>query len=701
MIVQRPICRFFIACCFVFIFSSTQGQETKSDSLVQRFNSITDPCKKASLAFRISRISQGTNQVRALDYANKGLLFAMKCGNDTLVGDAMNVLGTVYYINGDFDQARKYYEKAIPFYKKARQKIGEATSINNVGLTYINQGRYSEGLKYQFESLAIYDSVGFEQGVSRTYNAIAVVYCELGSITHNADNYKNALVYLRKCLAMSSKAKDSTGYNNVLINIGNVYRSTGVFDSALYYYQAAEKMARKLSDQTAFTNSIGNIADVFLQQGKYQEAIAFGEQVLELKKNLGDQLGQASVEIILSQAYQKSGDTKKSFELLLDAYSLAEKVGAVNEQSQSARFLAQQQADRGNYFEAWKLLNVYANLSDSITQKENRQIIQELKRFTDEDQKKQIELLTQQSQIADLKSNRQSQMLMFSVIGFALLMIIALTIYSRFLVKKKANQNLQLAYSTIEEKNKSITDSIRYAKNLQEAILPSLDVIHRLLPDHFLIYLPKDIVAGDFYWVEEHEGLIYFAAADCTGHGVPGALVSVVCSKALQQAVFQFKCENPGAILDKATELVLETFDRHGNEVNDGMDISLACWNPQTRELKWAGAFNPVVIVQNGQLTTILPNKQPVGRAENRQAFTTHSFQVPEKTMLYLLTDGYQDQFGGEKGKKFKQKQLLELLDQVSDLNCPEQKKVLEDKFLSWKGEVEQVDDVLIFGIRV
>ncbi len=677
------------------------AQPSSADSLIRIYNKEKDPTQRAVLAIQISDFYAGVNQTLTLEYINKALTDARKGRNDTLIGDLTMKLATAYYMNGDFDQSRIHYLQGTAIYRESADRSGTAIALSNVGLTYINQGRLSEGLKYQFEALAIYDSIQDEKGASRCYNAIAVVYNELGNITKDRTNYDNALVYLRKSVNMSLKTNDSTGYNYMLTNIGNVFRATDQFDSAMYYYKKAEIIAIQRKDETAESTSLGNMAEVYLKQKNHTKAIDVGEKALRLKQQLGDQLGQTSMFIILSECYLATNKNKKAFEYLLQAYDLAQKTDIITEQATAARLLAKQYSDKGDYYEAWKLLDAYATIRDSITAKENKQLVTELQRFTFEDQKKQIELLTQKNQIAELKSTRQSQLLMFSVIGFVLLLVIAAMIYSRFLVKKRANTDLQKAYSTIEEKNKSITDSIRYAKNLQEAILPSTETILRLLPESFVLYKPKDIVAGDFYWVETHNDLLFFAAADCTGHGVPGAMVSVVCSKALQGAVFQYGIVEPGAILDKATELVLETFARNKNEINDGMDISLACWNPQTRELKWAGAYNPLVVIDSEATTIIQADKQPVGRMEKRKPFTTHVLSLKEKTVLYLFTDGYADQFGGEKGKKFKQKNLLERLQKIAHRPIQEQQETLEQEFTNWKGEMEQVDDVLILGVRI
>lgn len=253
----------------------------------------------------------------------------------------------------------------------------------------------------------------------------------------------------------------------------------------------------------------------------------------------------------------------------------------------------------------------------------------------------------------------------------------------------------------IEEKQHEILDSINYAKRLQEAILPPREFLTKYLRDCFILYKPKDIVAGDFYWAEEFEGKLFVAAADSTGHGVPGALVSIVCSNALNRTVKEFKETETGRILDKTRELVLETFEKSTSEVKDGMDVSLLCVDSKNKKIYWSGANNPLWYVQNNVLNEIKPDKQPIGKTENPRPFTTHEIEYNEGTAFYLFTDGYADQFGGPKGKKFKYKQFSELLHSLVESPLNDQSRQVDKVFEKWKGDLEQVDDVCVIGIRI
>jgi len=254
----------------------------------------------------------------------------------------------------------------------------------------------------------------------------------------------------------------------------------------------------------------------------------------------------------------------------------------------------------------------------------------------------------------------------------------------------------------IEMKNKDITDSINYAKRIQEAILPTRERFKSVLPDSFILFKPKDIVSGDFYWMSEKNDLLFVAAGDCTGHGVPGAMVSVVCSNALNRAVKEFGITDPGKILDKVRDLVIETFEKSEKEdIKDGMDISLCTINTKTKEVQWAGANNPLWYIQGNEIKEITADKQPIGNSDNPKPFTTHNVKLHKGDEIYLFTDGYADQFGGPKGKKFKYKQFEEKVLEGRSLDMNTQRNNLNITFENWMGRLEQIDDVLIIGIRV
>jgi serine phosphatase RsbU (regulator of sigma subunit) len=275
-------------------------------------------------------------------------------------------------------------------------------------------------------------------------------------------------------------------------------------------------------------------------------------------------------------------------------------------------------------------------------------------------------------------------------------------------LRMEAEEKLKESLHEIEEKQKEIRDSINYAKRIQEAIMPSPDFIKSNLPDSFIFYQPKDVVAGDFYWAEKVGDDFFIAVADCTGHGVPGALVSVVCCNALNRTLNEFNLSDPGEILDKTRELVTQSFSKSTDDIKDGMDISLMKIN--SKKVEWAGANNPLWIVSKNEnesgkseliLKEIKADKQPIGRTHHPKPFTTHLVELKKGDSIYLFTDGFTDQFGGPRGKKFMYKQLKDLLVANYQLTFQEQAPFLREVLNTWKGTLDQVDDVCIIGIRL
>lgn len=308
----------------------------------------------------------------------------------------------------------------------------------------------------------------------------------------------------------------------------------------------------------------------------------------------------------------------------------------------------------------------------------------------------------------------------YIIIGFCILLILLLFVLYYSFQNKKINHLLKRKHGeiskinkNIEEKSKEIKDSILYAKRIQSAILTSEEEFNENLSNSLLVFLPKDIVAGDFYWHKQKDNLVFYAVADCTGHGVPAAMVSVICNHALNTCVNDFGLTNPSEILDKAREIVTEAFNNQGGSIQDGMDISLCVLDKNDVEkdgfyssLKWAGANSPLWLIRpvkdnESELFEYKPNKQPVGKTLNPTPFTTNTISLQKEDSLFIFSDGFSDQFGGERGKKFMSRQFKNFLLSINNLSMETQQELILEKFRDWKGDNEQVDDVCIIGVRI
>lgn len=387
-----------------------------------------------------------------------------------------------------------------------------------------------------------------------------------------------------------------------------------------------------------------------------------------------------------------------------------------------------------NYNDAYLYHTLYATYQDSIVNENtNKQITEIQEKYESEKKEKEIESLSKEKLLQEVEINKkeielntQKNIRNYSFIGIGILLLSFSLLYFNYSTKKKGAQILEEKNKEIEIKNKDITDSIKYASRIQNAILPSMSDIKNCFLESFVLYKPKDIVAGDFYWMEQKGNSIFIAAADCTGHGVPGAMVSVVCSNAINRAVNEFNNTQPAIILNKTRELVIESFSKSGEDVNDGMDISLCAFvkssNELYTELQWAGANNPLWIIRpsnseaflnknnnlpeqnngiNFSFIEVLPNKQPIGNFITNIPFTNHNIKIYKGDTIYIFTDGYADQFGGEKGKKLKTANVKNFLLSIQHENMNNQHTMLIEAFEKWRGPFEQVDDVCVIGVRV
>ncbi|MBD3638559.1 MAG: SpoIIE family protein phosphatase [Crocinitomicaceae bacterium] len=292
-----------------------------------------------------------------------------------------------------------------------------------------------------------------------------------------------------------------------------------------------------------------------------------------------------------------------------------------------------------------------------------------------------------------------------SLIALGVIIVLSLILipYTRRILRQEEAQQQKLFEQSeiIKEKNRDITDSINYAQKIQNSILPSLDEFISAFDDLAVLYKPKDIVAGDFYYMSKQGDNIFIAAADCTGHGVPGAMVSVICSNALSHAINDRKLTNTGEILNDVREVVVQKFQGSPDGIKDGMDVSLCRFDLKNNELEYSGANNSIYIISGGELEEMKPDKQPVGHFDHAKPFTSKIKMLNKGDLIIMFSDGFADQFGGEKGKKLKYKPFKEILLNNHSTSLAQQMKMLNTKFENWMGDFEQVDDVCVIGVRI
>ncbi len=639
-----------------------------------------------------------TNPDSAIILAEQQLQLAEKTNQKKYEGTAFKTIGTAYLNKDNSQKALDYLVRALKVNEEIGDKQGIGSCSNNIGAVYQYQSNYTKALAYYLKSLKIAEE-------RRDKPSIGACYSNIGLVYSNQHDYENALDFHFKSLKIRKVLSDKQGISTSYSNIGIVYSSKKDYAKALEYQLKALKISEEIGDKSGIATDYINIGAVYMEQSDYAKALEYDLKSVRIRKEIDDKQGTGFCYNTLAELYNKLEDYELA--IMYSGYSLqiAKEIEDIDMEREAYQNLATAYNKTGKYKDAYDYHVKYMAISDSIFNTDNSKALGDLKtNFEVEKREAELKAIadTQQA-ISNVEKKRQQFVIYAGSALFILVFIFAAFIFNRFKVTQKQKRIIEKQKHLVEENQKEIIDSINYAKRLQQAILPADAEIKKHLPDSFIYYNPKGIVAGDFYWMEHLDDVTYIAAADSTGHGVPGAMVSVVCSNALNRAVKEFGLRDTGKILDKTRELVLETFAKSGEEIKDGMDISLCGINTHTNKMQWSGANNQLLYIKNKgtELLEIKADKQPIGKTEYPKPFTSHTLELQKGDTIYLMTDGYPDQFGGDKGKKYKYKQLEDLLLANSNKPLEEQKNILSQSFDNWKGKLEQVDDVTIIGIKI
>ncbi|MCW8897511.1 MAG: tetratricopeptide repeat protein [Flavobacteriales bacterium] len=639
--------------------------------------------------------------------------YISSASEDTTKVEALIKLGKKLR-NGQVDSATKIFEQALQLSKKIKWKKGEALAYGTLATCKSIQSDYPGAIEYYYNALAIHEELNNLDGV-------AVMYAGLGVLYKNTNDLEKALELHNKALEIDLKRGDTARTSLHYGNIGVVYKHLQDFEKALEYYGKALEIDTKNNNIDGQSRHLGNIGVIHKNLENYEEAITYYFKALEISEQQNDLEGILIKSQNIGNLYILLGKYAEAEKYIQRALDLSKQLGSLNGLYSAYSKQTTLYEHMGRDKEALKSLRLAMAYKDSIFNEENKKEILRQEVNFEFEKKQAIEQAQHEKELAVAASEQKRQQLFLVFLAVILLavIIISFIIYKSLRNSNKQKQLIELQKFEVEQqkiivdnKNKEITDSIIYARRIQQAILPPKEVLSKNLENGFILYKPKDVVSGDFYWMESSningalERAIFLAAADCTGHGVPGAMVSVVCNNALNRAVREFKLTNPAEILDKVRSLVIETFEKSEEEVNDGMDIALCRlqFSESSATLQYAGANNALYIVKANdkeKLVEIKPNKQPIGKVDNPEPFNQHKVELQKGDTIYMFTDGFADQFGGIKGKKLMYKPFKNLLLSIQEKTMNEQKALLEKYFEEWKGSLEQVDDVCIIGVRI
>jgi serine phosphatase RsbU (regulator of sigma subunit) len=577
--------------------------------------------------------------------------------------NTLNELGWELIMEADFSKSKEYFKIAEQLAQKLCYREGIANSLSYMGRIFEFEGDYVRSLEYQFGALKIREEIQDKKGISYSLHYLGDIYLSQADISNDFSDkveYSNkALEQFLKSLKVAEDINDIQSIANTYNCIGNSFREQENNIKAIEFYNKALKLREELGDKQGFAVTYNNLGKLYVKKKDYQEALAYFFKSLKLAEEIGDKRAIVKVLGTIGSCYLKHGNYSKAYEYCSKSLSLGKKI---------------------NYTE------FIANANYSLSQ------IYESKKF--ENHNSDIALKYYKEYIKG-RDSINTRKLVQAEINFE---------FEKKEILRKAEQDKKDAVAlVIEKKNREILDSIHYALLIQQAVLPVKKDIYKALKDVFILYKPKDIVSGDFYFFHKNEKYIFIASADCTGHGVPGAFMSMIGSEKLKEAVLQSTDTSEILkTLNKGIKTSLKQSDSY-ESTRDGMDIALCSIDTVNCIVKYAGANRPLWIIRKGQrvVDEIKATKKAIGGfTEDSQHFETHEIKLQKGDTFYISTDGYADTFSVQ-DKKLTTKKFKELLLSIQDKSMQDQELHLENFIENWKGGAEQIDDILVIGVQL
>lgn len=649
--------KIYLFLLLAFLYSSpTRLYSQKSftaDALVKSLSIAGSDTAKLNILLQLCDVLSQTDIKKAKDYLEQATRLSEATGYQ---------VHRVYFVRGKIQEAGGNPGAALANFYKAleltEKKIGEkgyqAQIVDRIAEIYLFQKNFKDAILYRERAIQLCRDIHDTEGISISIFNLGNIYYTKGELDLAIEKYKEAIPYFQ---IIHARQYTDAAYNN----LGAIYFTRSDYPLALNYFRKSYLARLKADNIYDLASSMNNMGETFTKMGKGDSALFYCKKAFDLSQKAG--LYEVSIAACqnLSLVYENMNDFK------------------------TAIFYHK----------------LFEELKDSLFNTESQKQVRELSVKYESDKKEKL------NEILSLQLKNESFIRYIIIIIAILIFISSLLLYRSYRLKKRANESLSEKNKIISDQHKDITDSIQYARRIQQAILPPDKFWFEVLPHSFVFYQPKDILSGDFYWIETREGTVYVAAADCTGHGVPGALMSIVNTNLLNKAVLEENLKQPNTILDEVNKWL--TIALHQNykeqEVRDGMDLALCAFipGPETK-LLFSGAYNGGYIFKpDGTCIEMNGDKKPVGAfLENLNAnFTLHTYTVSRGDKIYLFSDGYADQFGGPKGKKLKYALLKKIINDSIGMSMLKQKQYLSDKFNEWKGVNEQVDDVLVIGFEI
>ncbi len=589
---------------------------------------------------------------------------AQQAGDKAGLMNAARNLGVASSLLGDNDRALKYFRESLLIAQEIQHFQGMASANVNLGYVYTQMAQYAQGLEWYLKALPIAESLANKR-------ILCILHSYIGKLYLHLNQMDLAMEFLEKGLALSQETEDQTAAIRALQGLGEVYKRLENFEEAMLKQRDALNIARKLGDKFYLTGIISSLGELEMDQGQYEEAIDLFRSALNIAHQLGNKQEVGNQHLRLSRAHFALKEDEEAQNEAEEALILGQEISSPDLQAQAYMILAQIYERVKNYQLSLEYYKQFTRLREQVLQGINRQSVKFL----------ETSIQIEKEQREKEREQREKE------------------------IYRLQNIELANALRIIEEKNADITASIRYARRIQEAMLPSDAEFKELLPESFVFYRPKDIISGDFYWIGRQKDKIFVAACDSTGHGVPGALMSAIGLNLLNELVLGQKAKElrPDHILNQMHQMLRKWLHQEETDTRDGMDACICCLQQRKKLLFYSGARIPLYQVSGNQIIEHKPDKMPLGgeQIEIERIFSCQTIAYQPGDMFYMVSDGYADQFGGNEGKRFQTKRLKEMMLSLARVPMAGQRGQFESQFDAWRGEYEQMDDLMVIGFRL
>ncbi len=712
------------------------------DSLLLKLYQEPKDSARVLILQKIAQIyeTQERNPILAENYLLEAKRLAEGLNSKYLRMEIYTSLGVLYRNLSMYPSALKFHNDALSIAKDIGDKQQQAKSLNNLGVVYRRLDNHAYASEYHLRALKL------SEEIKDSFN-ISVACNSLGNIFSLNGRYDEALEYFRRALFISQKLNNLLGQAMNYNNIGEVFEFKDDYRMAKEYYSKSLDINNKINSQKGIAINYNALGKIELYQGNYQKAHEYFSKGLEIDKLLGDKKFLADSYVNLARAEIKLNNDARALTNVNSCLAIAKEIKSLIHFQQAYEVLSEYFKKQGNFEKALEYYVLSSNYKDSVLNEKNTRHISPIQTLYETEKKEnEIKLLLQEQELKQREITKQKVQTYALLVVLLLSASILIAIYLAFRVKRKSteeltrqieeielknilleeknqeieqqkqeieknknfieqkNKNLEEAYRIIESYIEKITDSIRYAERIQESIQPSVETVKQYFPDTFVFNKPKDIVSGDFYWLLPKGNRIYFALADCTGHGVPGAFMSIIGIDLINQAVNQKLLYKTDDILSFLDDQLIKRLSKSSKEMvlKDSLDIAVCIFDKETYVLEYTSALIPILLQTNNHVEELKPDFVTLGTriSAGPKNFTVKTVKLTPGDWLYLSTDGYFDQLGGENNKKFMRSRFKEHLLLASDLDGAEKQNYFESTFLQWMKRNEQIDDVLLWGIK-